>query len=602
MKIKKITYFSILTISLTIAGTILNINATGEKVNSSQNDGPEQNQYYTVIDENGNVVFKEYDEDIPKTINSNNYVIVKSDSEDSYAINTYDTYEEAEKNINKYRMYRTKAEYEIETIADTKDISYGVARIIGYTSYKEYDGSKNPRNGYTHGTSANDAAYISTSSDKKTIRVKQAGVIMDIPADNVSVSEYNSNSKVSYYMGKNGKFYHYYYSGSYNSTPTLYSNQVGYTPDYLKDGTKYYSYDGHYFYNSYTKLIDDYRTGIDYYAHAINATKPYYNYYQYLSFRSSTHFSASDMNKLITDKKGNNTESKLKNQGQALLNNQNTYGINASLMLGVSINESAWGLSSYSQDRNNLFGIGAVDSNPDAALRFESVEKCFNYFAYNTISCGYLNGSNYRYRGPHLGDKRSGINVKYASDPYWGEKAAAFSYLLNDNAGGKDYQKYTLAISKEGSLNFYQEANTNKIVYDSTAADSGNDDVYNFPVTILSTSGNYYKILSDTVLNSSRTAKNANGYFNINNDYVYVKTSDVYLRGTTISSSYMRGDVTGDGQIESDDYMQIKLYVLGRKKLSNDELIRADVNGDGEIDASDYMLVKLHVLGRQTLN
>lgn len=48
-------------------------------------------------------------------------------------------------------MYRTKAEYEIETIADTKDISYGVARIIGYTSYKEYDGSKNPRNGYTHG-------------------------------------------------------------------------------------------------------------------------------------------------------------------------------------------------------------------------------------------------------------------------------------------------------------------------------------------------------------------------------------------------------------------------------------------------------------------
>lgn len=39
MKIKKITYFSILTISLTIAGTILNINATGEKVNSSQNDG-----------------------------------------------------------------------------------------------------------------------------------------------------------------------------------------------------------------------------------------------------------------------------------------------------------------------------------------------------------------------------------------------------------------------------------------------------------------------------------------------------------------------------------------------------------------------------------
>ena len=30
-----------------------------------------------------------------------------------------------------------------------------------------------------------------------------------------------------------------------------------------------------------------------------------------------------------------------------------------------------------------------------------------------------------RYFGANLGDKGSGINVKYASDPYWGEKAAA---------------------------------------------------------------------------------------------------------------------------------------------------------------------------------
>ena len=30
-----------------------------------------------------------------------------------------------------------------------------------------------------------------------------------------------------------------------------------------------------------------------------------------------------------------------------------------------------------------------------------------------------------RYYGANLGDKASGICVKYASDPYWGEKAAS---------------------------------------------------------------------------------------------------------------------------------------------------------------------------------
>ena len=36
--------------------------------------------------------------------------------------------------------------------------------------------------------------------------------------------------------------------------------------------------------------------------------------------------------------------------------------------------------------------------------------------------------------------------MKYASDPYWGEKAAAVSWGLNDSAGGGDANTYTLAI------------------------------------------------------------------------------------------------------------------------------------------------------------
>ncbi|MEG0593081.1 MAG: hypothetical protein RR512_07175, partial [Coprobacillus sp.] len=117
--------------------------------------------------------------------------------------------------------------YDIQAYANTTGINYGVARIIGYTSYKEVDVGVAGRSGYTHGTSANDAAFISTSADGTTVRVKQAGVMMDIPAANVEVTGYSDSSQVSYYMGKNGKFYHYYYSGAYGSASGLNSTQVG---------------------------------------------------------------------------------------------------------------------------------------------------------------------------------------------------------------------------------------------------------------------------------------------------------------------------------------------------------------------------------------
>ena len=65
--------------------------------------------------------------------------------------------------------------------------------------------------------------------------------------------------------------------------------------------------------------------------------------------------------------------------------------------------------------------------------------------------------------------------------------------------------------------------------------------------------------------------------------------------------TYLKGDVDGDGSVEANDYMLIKLHVLGRKSLYDEKLNRADVDKDGAIEANDYMLIKLHVLGRQKL-
>ena len=38
------------------------------------------------------------------------------------------------------------------------------------------------------------------------------------------------------------------------------------------------------------------------------------------------------------------------------------------------------------------------------------------------------------------------MNVSYASDPYWGEKAAQYYMRLDEALGKKDYNSYALGI------------------------------------------------------------------------------------------------------------------------------------------------------------
>ena len=79
--------------------------------------------------------------------------------------------------------------------------------------------------------------------------------------------------------------------------------------------------------------------------------------------------------------------------------------------------------------KNNLFGLNAVDSSPgESADRFSSVDECIRQFMSSHMSKAYLYPENWSYNGGYLGNKGGGINVRYASDPYWGEKAAAIAW------------------------------------------------------------------------------------------------------------------------------------------------------------------------------
>ena len=300
----------------------------------------------------------------------------------------------------------------------------------------EYSGG-----GYTSGSYGADAAYLGTDKNGD-IKFMLAGVKATVDKDLVELVRYSDVAdKVSYYKVSNGKLYHYI-SQNLNKSPSSTINN-GPAPSYLKSGTKYYSYDGHYFYSDYSVMSKDYQNGA-YGASAVNSGNAFYNYFQFADMNGSTSYSADELESILSKAMGNAgvspSASKLTGTAVSFIKYQNKYGVNALLSLGIAINESGWGTSSIANNKNNLFGLNAVDSSPgQSANYFKSVDDCIREFMDKWMANGYLDSSDWRNNGELLGNKAEGINVMYASDPYWGEKAAAHAWNLDSLGGSRDY-------------------------------------------------------------------------------------------------------------------------------------------------------------------
>lgn len=481
----------------------------------------------------------------------------------------------------------------------------------------EYTVADSGLEGYTNGSYAADAAYLGHNEDKTKVKFMLAGVIGWVDATQVQVLDFSNTAvqTLSKYYVKNGRLYHGIVT-SLSSSSYASNIDVGPKPSYLNEGQSYYSYDGHYFYaynntNGYITMLSDYRN--DTRQNSVNPNNPYYNYYQFLSHRSTTVYTADEINRVIKNKAS--STSKMLNLGESFINNQNKYGINALLTLGVAANESSWGSSDFAQYRNNLFGHAAYDSDPNGNANSYSTPEFSVYYHTSTfLAKQYCYPENWKYHGTHLGDKSSGINVKYASDPYWGEKAAAVCWYVDQQLGSKDSKQYTIGIKDVYNYQYTKadiknEANSSSTtLYSST---NGSNTLTSYPVIIIDKTLNngYYKIRSDAPLNSSRTAIVKQEEYSFSNYYAYISNQNLFIvnSGTKVDvdmptePTYLKGDVDGDGSVEANDYMLIKLHVLGRKSLYDEKLNRADVDKDGAIEANDYMLIKLHVLGRQKL-
>ena len=383
--------------------------------------------------------------------------------------------------------------------------------------------------GYTNGAYGADAAYLGTSNGQ--VKFLLSGVIGSVPQGDVQVINKASAKSISYYTVSGGVLKHRITTDlRYNEYAS--NLNCGTAPSYLKEGGQYYSYDGHYFYASdkYGAMLTDYINNNR--NNSINPNTPYYNYYQYLPMRSTSSYSSSTMDTLIAGK--TTSTSKMRGIGSSLTSSQNTYGVNALLTAGIAANESAWGNSNYAMQKNNLFGLNAGDSNPDDSYAYSSVSVCIKAFTETYMSKTYLNPNDGIYWGGFLGNKGSGINVKYASDPYWGEKAASMVWLLDAAGGNKDQYAYSIGIkdtfagshqnllvkagSSASSATMYStgtQCNTSFLLLDNTAQNG------------------FYKIASDGVLNSARTGINKDaGTYNFSSMYGYIAANSIVIVNT----------------------------------------------------------------------
>ncbi len=429
-----------------------------------------------------------------------------------------------------------------ETGEDAEEI-VGIVRFNRDKTTFNYKNVKTGRTSYLSPLTTGEAAYLGTQEDGILCYVSGVEMLVD-PADVAAIVPYKTivdgeekKELISTYYTADGYLLHNYtyFSDGDSAKPNTSTTRVGVAPSYLTERQDYFSYDGHYFYESFETMIEDYKN--DTRVNSVNPDNPHYNYYQYLSFHTTAIYTADEYDAYIVDKKGEDSGSVMLNIGDEFVNTQNKYTINSLLMFGIAINESGWGLSPIAKDKNNLFGLKATDNNPHGnGTTYDSTLDCIEDFAYGWMHTGYLDGSDSRYRGPHLGDKSSGINVMYASDPYWGEKGASRPYYYDTT--NADYGRFTLGIATASEINLYKEADTSsKVIYTSEAGPGGK--LYHYPVIVLDTVTNdagevFYKIASDMALKDDRSARNVEDQYKPSRDYVYAKEKDIeiVLKGT----------------------------------------------------------------------
>lgn len=323
----------------------------------------------------------------------------------------------------------------------------------------------------TYVTSGVEMKYVSTDGTK--VKVEIAGRTGYVKHHEVILKPYPLAQERSYYRNVNGDIVHYVYNaltGKYGSYT------YGKAPSFMNSNEKYYSWDGIEYYNSS--------------GHVVGKAHQYFNF---LPLRTKTNYTAEDLDRYIAyieTVNPNVKNSPMKGLGKTFKEAEKKYQINALYLFAKAIHESNYGMSEIAKQKKNLFGYQAYDKDPlGNAKPFKSYEESVMFVA-ASMNNRYLTppantykhpqtgspGSNLcsndgrtapcgeNYRGAVLGNKGHGMNVRYASDPFWGSKIAGHMYRIDKYLGKKDWNKYTIGETYNYSsiLRVRPEPNTTK--------------------------------------------------------------------------------------------------------------------------------------------
>lgn len=417
------------------------------------------------------------------------------------------------------------------------DLSVHSGTLNFYTTKETADAYTYMSNSSTYG--GTDGAFIEAAySNLRQIfmaKVKIANFTGWVAVDNYEIVPITWVKSSSSYTVTEDSIRHNYVTKVQESYNGNSGSTIGPKPDMLSTGT-YYSYDGHFFYKDRKTMLKDYKNNT--HNNAINKDNEYYNYYMYLSNHTRTNYSSQNIDEYIRNNMGYYREvfgnaassgaSRLYGKGQFFYYAQEKHGVNAVLSLSLSRNETGNGRSNLSINKNNGFGLNAVDSSPtNSADWYATFTESILGYASHWITQRYADVTQWHYFGPQFGNKGIGMNVKYASDPYWSEKMAANYYSLDKSKGLQDYNYYQLGVLKQGSVIARSDAkNSAKEVYKFPEAEDAVVIVGEKEGDVVNGDATWYELVSDLNLDDNYNEQ-ADG-----KDYNWNKT--VYVPATYI--------------------------------------------------------------------
>ncbi len=409
----------------------------------------------------------------------------------------------------------------------------------------EYTNTSDGTTGTINGCYGDDAAYLYTDDSGKYVTFASSGVTAQAKVSDVTVVPLqNIFVNLSMFTIRDGDLYHMI-KGEMDDDYFAYIIDLGPKPEYLEEGKAYYSYDGHYFYSDdkLYEMLDDYRNGIR--DSSVNPEDPWYDWYQFVSHRTLSHVTEEMLRQYFEETMGVSgpmttyydndkdgigdilNQSQLYGMQNIFMQAQYEFGANALMMLAVSQSESGSGRSSLSYTRNNLFSHAAYDNNEEAERgRYNDIRSSVISHAKYYLSGSYLSPMKEQYNGGFFGNLAAGMNVRYSSDPYWGEKMASAYRNLDETMGTGDGDSVQIGIrTVENEAIVYREPNTSSPIY--TTGEMP-DMAFVILDEIENDDGTWYEIQSDATLDDDGSV-DLSYYYSWKNDRAYIKADAVQL-------------------------------------------------------------------------